>query len=1191
MAAYSIPLGHFRLVEPIGSGGMGEVWRGVHVTQNVPVAVKVVTAARGAALGGALRNEVRSVARLHHSNIIMLFDHGLIDDDAAKASDSRLVAGSPEFAMELVTGGTLDVSSGPIPWATLRRSLLAILNALAHAHARGVIHRDLKPSNVLVSRTSGSRRGLKLTDFGIAHALDASDAAHRDERISGTLRYMAPEQIAGSWRDEGPWTDLYALGMIAYCMATGQRAYGDTSGEQLVHCHLHAPVPEIDDAGLPDGFSGWTQRMVAKRPANRFERAADAAWALLQLGLEAQPRVAGVPQAHAPMMPTSRFARWADAEADVDASGAPSDSRQDAPADPRERTAETPSSRSIAALRRWTTDEVLVDRPTRPATPSTYERTSSSPTSMRLVGAGLALYGLRPIPMVGRTHERTILWSALRDVSDSGKPRVIALGGAAGCGKSRIIEWIGQRAHEVGAATVVHAVHSPIAGPADGLAHAVAYELKCVGLERARVESRCARYVEEHPLPDDSDEDPAALAELIAPGDDGDRVRLATPADRYRVIRRLLERMCVRRPAILWVDDVQWGADALGFTEFVLAADRTSPLPLLIVLTVRTAALADRAERQQLDQLLGHSAAGHLDIPPLPRDEHTQLVERLLGLSSSLTADVATRTHGNPLFAVQLIGDWVDRGVLSVGEAGFELQRGESALIPDDIHHLWSDRIDTILNELDLGDRESATRALEIAAALGHRVVIDEWMTACRRAGVRIPNELVELLLAHRLGVPFDGDWSFTHGMLRESLERRARDANRWPDHHRACAAMLADRYPDDEVGIQDRRGRHLVVAGDLAAAVAPLFAGAEQRRLAGDFRRAHALYDELEHAMTDLALPGADPRWGQIWTHRARACVSQGQLDQAEALTSRASGRAAIHGWQFVTAWVAALEGHIAFARGEPDTSRDRFEHAVELFRATDDQRGLADALIGLGRVSMWLRVLEPANASYQEAYDLHKRSGDMYELGVVLRGLAGLRHCEADLVGARQLLERASSCFEHSGNRLEIANCLNDLGELARARSDLPTAEDLYARAGQLYASLGCPDASTPHFNLGLVLLERGRYADARARFETERALLGAEQRSIDMLWLDAGLLTCAAADRAWDEYDDLLRSVERLLKGFVDEDIPWCASRAAELAATAGESARARAAWRVARGQWKLLGRDERVVQIDEALDRLA
>jgi tetratricopeptide (TPR) repeat protein len=736
----------------------------------------------------------------------------------------------------------------------------------------------------------------------------------------------------------------------------------------------------------------------------------------------------------------------------------------------------------------------------------------------------------------------------------------------------------------------MHAVHSPIAGPADGLANAVGNQLSCLGLDRDRVVARCARYVEEHPLPDDTDDDAASLAELIIPGAGDDGVRLATPADRYRIIRRLLERMCARRPVILWIDDVQWGADALGFTEFALASDRAARLPLLIVLTVRDPISPTRSEGAQLDALLSRSAAGRLEVAALPPDDHAHLVELLLGLSGDLAADVAARTQGNPLFAVQLIGDWVTRGVLSVDDSGFILKRGASADIPDDIHQLWSDRIDTILSELAETDRRNAGEALEIAAALGQRVVADEWFTACSLADVPVPGDLVELMLAQRLAVPFDGDWSFAHGMLRESLERRARDDGRWPKHHGACAAMLTDRYSSNDPGIANRLGRHLYLAGDLAAAIGPLFTGAEQRRHAADFRRAHALYDELERCMTDLALPADDARWGQLWTRRARACVSQGRLDQAEALTATAASRAGICQWPAVAAWAANLQGHITFSRGDPAPSRERFESAVELFRATDDTRGLADALTGLGRASMWQRVLAPANAAYQEAYELHKRSGDMYELGMVLRGLAGLRHCENELTEARALLQRASSCFEHSGNRLEIANCMNDLGEIARAGGDLEEAEALYRRAGELYESLGCSDASTPHFNLGLVLLESGNYREARERFDQERELLGAEQKSIDMLWLNAGLMTCAAADAQWLEYDDLLDQVEHLLKGFVDEDIAWCTSRAGTLAAKAGQASRAHAAWRVARAQWTLLDRSDKIAELDDALEML-
>jgi serine/threonine protein kinase len=117
-----IPLGPFLLDQPIGRGGMGTVWSAKHATQGVPVAVKLVTHRGGPDPHrlDAFRNEIRAVARLHHPNIILVVDHGVVDEAASRAAKGRVVAGSPYLAMELVSGGTLATSS-PGDWPAVRR--------------------------------------------------------------------------------------------------------------------------------------------------------------------------------------------------------------------------------------------------------------------------------------------------------------------------------------------------------------------------------------------------------------------------------------------------------------------------------------------------------------------------------------------------------------------------------------------------------------------------------------------------------------------------------------------------------------------------------------------------------------------------------------------------------------------------------------------------------------------------------------------------------------------------------------------------------------------------------------------------------------------------------------------------------------------------------------------------------------
>ncbi|MCP4920077.1 MAG: protein kinase [Proteobacteria bacterium] len=151
------------------------------VLHGVPVAVKVMTTekARGARFRAMFDNEVRAMASLEHPCIAHVHDYGQIDWQASKDSEGRLVEGSSWLAMELAGAGTLAHLVRPQPWSRIRAILRALLDALAHAHARGVVHRDLKPANILICGPKDLRPGLKLADFGLAHPVEAATGSRR----------------------------------------------------------------------------------------------------------------------------------------------------------------------------------------------------------------------------------------------------------------------------------------------------------------------------------------------------------------------------------------------------------------------------------------------------------------------------------------------------------------------------------------------------------------------------------------------------------------------------------------------------------------------------------------------------------------------------------------------------------------------------------------------------------------------------------------------------------------------------------------------------------------------------------------------------------------------------------------------------------------------------------------------------
>ena len=1135
-----IPLGPFHLERRIGRGGMAEVWSGVHAAQQVPVAVKVMTGerARNPQYRASFRNEVQAVASLDHPGIVLVFDHGEVSREAEDASRGLLPAGSPCLAMELADGGTLAaLSRETLDWSELRSILLALLDALAHAHARGVVHRDLKPSNVLLfgddpEGPPGQRR-LKLADFGLAQAFELQVGPDSTDFVCGTPTYMAPEQLRGEWRDYGPWTDLYGLGCLAWSLASGRPPFDDPGLLQLVRLQLEEEPPAFHPLfPVPSGFEGFLRRLLRKESGRRFVRAADATWALLRLG-EPVRRESSLPPTPRDPLPE------ATTELMTLVGLLPAAGRKTGPAT----LAEAPGPRESPPLA------------------ATWEHPVRHQASMKLVGAGLGLYGLRSIPLVGRRAERDLLWSALAEVHASQQVRLVLLRGAAGNGKTRLAEWMAERAHEVGGATVLRASHGPSPGAGDGLPRMMARHLRCVGLSRIETLDRTERLLRAWKVTDENEA--AGLTDLMVPGttEEGAGPRPQTASERFDLLERHCRRLARQRPVLILLDDVHWSAEAIAFADHLL---RSADLPALLLLTARDEALAERRlESAAVAELLALPGARELEVPPLSPGDRAALVEELLGLSGELAAQVEERTHGNPLFAVQLVGDWVQRGVLEVGASGFVLRPGEQARFPDGLHEVWSARVERLLAGLPAGSRE----ALEIAAALGPTVDRQEWETSCRAMGVPCPPPLLDGLIVSHLAVRTEEGWRFVHPMLRESLERMAREAGRWPGHNRACAAMLLRRAVLGERGVSERLGRHLLLAGQPDTAVDFLLRGARERRETSDYGAAQVLLAMRDEALESLAAARRDPRWGEGWVLRARIHLHQGQLDQVFRWAGRAVTGGADEAWGETRSESLRLLGDAARRRGDLAQAVDLYERCVS---TTSNSHGMAASLWGLGDVLRQRGDLQRARDLFDRSQQLYEEIGDEHGLGDHLIGLADIARQTRDTDTAERLYQEARERFEALGNRYGVARTLNGLGEAARLRGDLARAGGLYLQSLGILERLSSADGIFPRVNLALVDLGGGRFAEARDTLEEILHQLEPLGWGGLLACVHTARLACAVQHRDWNAWEEsYARAVELLgASGLQDPDLAWALELAARLAEDAMRPALADAVRRLGR-----------------------
>ena len=254
--------GRYELVERIGAGGMGAVYRAVDHAGGCERAVKVLDASCSAVpvLLERFRREVTAAQRVVHSNVVSVLD--------VAARGER-----PMFlVMELLAGETLSQllrRAGPLPWARVRDYVDQIAAGLAAAHALGIVHRDVKPSNCFVLPDDR----LKVLDFGIAKTVDAptqGPTITAAGEIVGTCSYMAPEQIRGH---ADPRSDVYALGVVTFQLLTGRLPFSDPDPNAVLEAHLGkpAPMPSSLLPGLPREVDHFVLRMLAKPAHARFD--------------------------------------------------------------------------------------------------------------------------------------------------------------------------------------------------------------------------------------------------------------------------------------------------------------------------------------------------------------------------------------------------------------------------------------------------------------------------------------------------------------------------------------------------------------------------------------------------------------------------------------------------------------------------------------------------------------------------------------------------------------------------------------------------------------------------------------------------------------------------------------------------------------------------------------------------------
>jgi serine/threonine-protein kinase len=273
--------GRYRVIEVIGRGGMGVVYRVEHLRMGKIAAMKVLhrDLASDPDVVQRFEREAAAISRLNHPHTVQVFDFGNAQ-------------GNLYLIMELVRGldmGRVVTRDGPIPWARAAPLLAQICGALQEAHELGIVHRDLKPENVLITRTTGGRDYAKVLDFGLAK-LDQRGAPDPTDKqaIVGTPYFMAPEQIRGDEVDAR--TDIYSFGALMFEVLTGQHVYQGTTAVGVLTKHLtgdaDAPSMRAPKMAIPPEVDHLCRKALARDPAQRWQTASELAEAIEQIYAE-----------------------------------------------------------------------------------------------------------------------------------------------------------------------------------------------------------------------------------------------------------------------------------------------------------------------------------------------------------------------------------------------------------------------------------------------------------------------------------------------------------------------------------------------------------------------------------------------------------------------------------------------------------------------------------------------------------------------------------------------------------------------------------------------------------------------------------------------------------------------------------------------------------------------------------------
>lgn len=1074
-----IKLGSFELLKPLDRGGMGQVWVGRHIvgTEMVPVVVKVIHGERASDEESReqLLREVKTLARLHHPGIVPIYEVGQVDGVAATSFDESseewaLQLGSPYYVMQR---GEATLDAVPIPgWSELRSAIDTLLRALAYAHAQGVVHQDLKPANVLLPEP-GAFGAVMLLDFGLATGGDTTSEAS-EVVLGGSLPYMAPEQFGADPHAVGPWTDLYALGVLVWELVSGKLPFWapHPEGYVVAWCYQHAegrlPELKVRFPDVPEPLQEWLVRCLEPDPRHRFRSAADARLTLDEMlrGTHAMlPMVDSTPSEQDSDEADDDEAdddEAADDEAaDDEAAASDAEARRSAgpsgirrAPQPAPQPAPTPAP-ELPGRRRAQVSSCLLCQASPPSGYVEDDEPLLEPTPGERV-AGPRLFEFRPPPLVGRVEQRELLWALVRGAQEVCRPRIAALEAPSWSGKSRLADWLAFRTRELGGVTVLRKESGAPAGLRDLLSRLI--QPDACGLETLLEFHRDSR--PDEPLVSWLLEtcvqraDPAVLDEQTA-------ISLALFLSDSRDLRldlalEILGTVAGRRPLLLVFDGLDDEHRDLLALVRALESGPAAQAPIAVL------AVVDSEKGQRAwSTTLSDVGATPISLGPLSRQDFVEAFRWVPGLTREQALRLHDRSNGLPGYAVLRIATALEKGKYQHTEDGLELLDWDSEL-PEKVTELCLEVLQQILVRERPGDPE----LLLLAAAFGCEVPDEPWRIAAGRMASGDPAALLDALVARYLASLTPVGWRWANSALRDHVYSSATPEAR-SAAHRACADVFDEMAGEAGHALRGRGAIHRFEAGDRAEAM-QTWREVLVALIAGNAGQAASLAKEVHPRVvgelkSDDDLPFELLRLCLLATVRAGAeGVSDTILASLKEHVDRIShpGRKALR------------RGLVRECEAKQASLRNRRTTALEAAREAQSQYDLADRLLQLDPASPE-RMIRVARSRHIEA-EVLSRSGS-----------------RAARLEAAGLLDQASRLAERAGARAVMLDCVLLRGRVRRELGDWDRAVPDLQRALGLARELGrVGEEGAALRELGNVAAGRGEHDDALSWYEDAMA-----------------------------------------------------------------------------------------------------